>query len=116
MKHITRSEELEGFVKICTLETLNDSEGKRFIVDDNDIAVFKIGDKVFAVNNVCPHQRSALIYDGFVEDDFVVCPAHGWKFNLETGKTPSGSGGLSTHEVGIFENNVYVKLNKQQWF
>jgi nitrite reductase/ring-hydroxylating ferredoxin subunit len=116
MKHINQSEELEGFVKLCSLESLIDSEGKRFIVDDNDIAVFKIGEKVFAVNNVCPHQRSALIYDGFVEDDFVVCPAHGWKFNLATGKTPSGSGGLLSHEVKIFENNVYVKIKEQQWF
>ena len=38
------------------------------------------------MSNICPHQQTRLIYDGFVEDEFVVCPAHGWKFNLGTGK------------------------------
>ena len=52
-----------------------------------EIAVFKIDSKVFALSNICPHQHTALIYDGFVEDGCVVCPAHGWKFNLRTGKT-----------------------------
>ena len=68
--------------------------GKRFIIDDVDIAVFKIDEEIFVVSNICPHQHSPLIYDRFVEDECVVCPAHGWMFKLRTGKTPMGYGGL----------------------
>ena len=87
MKSFSLSEELTGYTKICPLNELRESEGKRFMVDDVDIALFRIQDKVYAVNNRCPHQQSALIYDGFVEDGFVICPAHGWMFDLKSGRT-----------------------------
>ena len=77
----------EGFTKICKVSELKENQGKRFLINDVDIAVFKVNEEVFVLSNICPHQHTSLIYDGFVEDDCVVCPAHGWMFNLKTGKT-----------------------------
>ena len=34
--------ELEGFTRICKLSELKEKLGKRFFVDDIDIAVFKV--------------------------------------------------------------------------
>lgn len=104
-----------GFTKICKNDELIEGKGKRFIVDDTEIALFRIGGKVFALNNICPHQHSALIYDGFIEDGCVVCPAHGWKFNLVTGKKPSGSNGLATYEVKLIDDDVYVKVIHKEY-
>ena len=59
----------------------------------------KLEQKIFAVSNVCPHQQAAKIYEGFVEDEFVVCPLHGWKFKLKNGKLASGSRGLDTYPI-----------------
>ena len=92
---------------------LRENVGRRFIVDDTEIAVFLIGNKIFAVNNICPHKHSALIYDGFVEEEKVVCPAHGWTFDLSTGMAMNGSKGLTTYEVAVIENSVYVKVLPQ---
>jgi NAD(P)H-dependent nitrite reductase small subunit len=115
--HHLKKVEMEGFDYICKLDELQESKGRKFIVNDIEIAVFKINSEVFALNNICPHQQSRLIYDGFVEDEFVVCPAHGWKFNLRNGKKESGSNGLQVYSVEIVDDRVFVKVlpRQMQW-
>lgn len=105
----------DGFFFICKKGELKEGVGKRFFVNETDIAVFMLRGEVLAVSNVCPHQHSAIIYDGFIEDDFVVCPAHGWMFNLRTGKTASDCKGLDTYEVEIEADKVFVKVKKKSY-
>ncbi len=102
------------FKKMCRLSELKENAGKRFLINDVEIAVFKINDEVFALSNICPHQHTALIYDGFLEDGCVVCPAHGWKFNLKTGKQPDGRNGLDCFPVKIIDGEVYIKVFKKE--
>ncbi|HSP89133.1 MAG TPA: Rieske 2Fe-2S domain-containing protein [Ignavibacteriaceae bacterium] len=104
----------KGYSKLCKLEELKENEGRRFIVDETEVAVFKINNEVYALSNICPHQHTALIYDGFVEDDCVVCPVHGWKFNLKTGKQPTGQNGLDSFSVIIYDGDVYAKVFKKE--
>jgi 3-phenylpropionate/trans-cinnamate dioxygenase ferredoxin subunit len=106
--------ELEGYSKVCKLSDLQEKLGKRFFVDDTDIALFKVDGKVFAVSNICPHQKAQLIYDGYVEDGIVNCPAHGWQFDLSTGNIPGSITGLSCYEVKIINTDVFVKVNKKE--
>ena len=101
--------------KICSLKDLIENKGKRFFVEDNEIAVFLVAGEVLALSNHCPHQHTALIYDGFLENDCVVCPAHGWMFNLKTGKTPEGGKGLETYATMIKGTDVYVESRKNEW-
>lgn len=119
MKNSDRLNKLQenGFLFLCSWSDLAEETGKRFVVNDIEIAVFKINDEVFAVSNICPHQQTRLIYDGFIEDEFVVCPAHGWKFNLRTGKKDSGSNGLQVYPVEVVDDKVYVKVlpRQMQW-
>jgi 3-phenylpropionate/trans-cinnamate dioxygenase ferredoxin subunit len=107
----------DGYKKVCNISDLKENHGKRFIVEDSEIAVFKIEGKIFAIGNVCPHQHTALLYDGFVENGFVVCPAHGWMFDLRTGKQPSGSRGVDSYPVIIENDEVYVlvKAKELKW-
>lgn len=105
----------EGFEKVCSLNDLKGNSGKRFIVNETEIAVFLVDKKIYAVSNICPHQQSALIYDGFLEGEYVVCPVHGWMFNLKTGKTPSGSNGLTIFETTIKGTDVYIKVKPKKY-
>lgn len=106
---------LDGFHRVCSVDDLEERKGKRFILSDTEIAIFLINKKIYALSNICPHQHSALIYDGFLEDEFVVCPAHGWKFNLKTGNTPHGGKGLQTYETKLVGNDVFVKLEEKKF-
>ena len=113
LDHLNNLEE-EGFTFICSMDELKESIGRKFIINDIEIAVFKINSEVFAVSNICPHQQTHLIFDGFIEDEFIVCPAHGWKFNLKTGKKDSGSNGLQVYTVKVVDDQVYVQVMTKQ--
>ena len=104
----------DGFTKICSFDELKEQAGKRFIIEETEIAVFKLGGKVYTLSNICPHQHTALIYDGFIEHGCVVCPVHGWMFDLQTGKSPTGGKGLDTYETLIIDNNIYARISKKQ--
>ena len=113
--HLQKSSEIpEEFFRVCTLKELSDNTGKRFFVNDTEIAVFKINGEIFALSNTCPHQHSSVIYDGIIEEGYVLCPVHGWKFSLADGKLPSGSGGLDSYEVILSGNDVYIKVIKKE--
>lgn len=107
----------EGFTKICKVSELKENQGRRFLINEVDIAIFKNNEEVFAVSNNCPHQHTTVIYDGFVEDGCVVCPAHGWMFNLKTGKQPTGARGLDSYPVKIIDGEVFVlvKAKELKW-
>ena len=104
----------EGFKKVCKLSDLKEEIGKQLFVDDVEIAVYKSKGEVFAVSNICPHQHTHLIYDGYLDRGHVVCPVHGWMFNLKTGCLPNGSRGLPVYESMIIDNYVYVKVYKKE--
>ncbi len=107
--------ELEGFSKICSVDSLSEYQGQKFFVNETEIAVFKVDGEIYALNNVCPHQHTAMIYDGFIEDGCVVCPAHGWMFNLKTGRMPTDRKGLDSYPVKIIDDQVFVKVIKKEW-
>ena len=116
MKNLPLSDkhELSGFTKVCEVGNLSEHQGKRFIIDNTEIAVFKVDGNIYSLSNICPHQHTALIYDGFIEKGCVVCPAHGWMFDLQTGKTPAGGRGIDSFETKVVDDKVYVKVVKQE--
>jgi methionine sulfoxide reductase heme-binding subunit len=51
------------------------------------IAVFREGDAVHAVSNVCPHQNGP-IGEGRIIDGCITCPWHGWQYRPADGLSP----------------------------
>ncbi len=54
-----------------------------------EVALFDVGGDVRAYENACPHQGGP-IGEGAIEDGFVTCPWHAWRFDLQTGKMSLG--------------------------
>jgi len=102
---------------ICDVDKVKELEGQRFYINDTDVAVFKVDGKIYAVSNICPHKQSANIFEGFVENNSVVCPSHGWIFNLSDGKLHSGGRGLDSYSVKIVDEKIYAKVipKKLNW-
>lgn len=103
-----------GFERVCKYSELKEGAGKQIFVDDVEIALFKVNGQVFALSNICPHQKTHLMHEGFIENGNVGCPVHGWLFNLQTGNLPTGGRGLSPYETLIVDNEVYVKVLKKE--
>ena len=103
-------EDKEGFYYICNFKELEENKGRRFYVNDTDIAAIKYEGKVYILSNVCPHQLAPSIYEGFVENGCVICPLHGWTFNLSNGRLPNGGRGLESYQVKIENDKIFAKV------
>lgn len=62
-------------------------EGERLFVeiDDLKLVIFNIAGQLFAIADVCSHDDGPL-GDGEVDGFQVVCPRHGARFDVQTGK------------------------------
>lgn len=72
------------FKKVCRLSDLIDGEGRTFVVAGKEIALFRCGDTVHAIDDMCPHMGASLA-GGAVDGDIVTCPWHAWRFRLTDG-------------------------------
>lgn len=100
--------------KTCTIDLgqLNDfpvGQGRCFVIEGEEIAVFHARDgKVFAVNNRCPHRGGGLS-DGVMGDGKVICPLHGHKFDLATGKGCEAGESVRVVEAWVEQGDVWVR-------
>jgi 3-phenylpropionate/trans-cinnamate dioxygenase ferredoxin subunit len=76
------------FVDITTLDQLSD--GERLFVDlgGKSIVLFKLAGNLFAIGDVCSHDHGP-VGDGDVEGNEIICPRHGARFDIRTGKATS---------------------------
>lgn len=105
----------QNFSFACHLSDIPSDKGIKVIIDDEEVALFKVKNEIYALSNICPHQHQSIIFDGFIEDDYVVCPAHGWKFSLKDGMQPDNRKGLHSWETKIVDSSVYVKIKKNSY-
>ncbi|MCV7194331.1 Rieske 2Fe-2S domain-containing protein [Mycolicibacterium brumae] len=52
-----------------------------------DLVLIRRGQKVSALSGRCAH-RGALLADGHIDGDVVVCGVHGWRYDVDTGVSP----------------------------
>ena len=77
--------------------------------EETEVAIFTIGEQLYAVSNVCPHQHAPVIADGFIEDCTVTCPLHGWTYDLKTGQVVGGNSRLKTYEIYLDGDDVMLE-------
>lgn len=81
-------------------------------VGEYRIAVFLVDGEVRAVDDRCLHTGAPLA-DGMVVDGCVVCPWHGWVYELATGQKVVGSrlvGDLPVYRVVVEGDEVKVEI------
>ncbi|MEZ4382790.1 MAG: glutamate synthase-related protein [Nannocystaceae bacterium] len=71
-------------VKVATLSELEDRRPAYALVADVDLVVTRFDDQVSVLYGRCLH-RGALMADGTVEGDDLICGLHGWDYRLATG-------------------------------
>jgi len=74
-------------VKACELSDLE--EGEIFLAEVDGagkLAIYKIGDAVFATDDTCTHGQASFAEDGYIEDFTVTCSWHDGAFDVRTGE------------------------------
>ncbi|MDH3614917.1 MAG: glutamate synthase-related protein [Gammaproteobacteria bacterium] len=69
---------------ICNWDDLEDRTPTYALVADVDLVIVRYDDSVTVLYGRCAH-RGALMSDGHVEGDNLICGVHGWDYRLDTG-------------------------------
>ena len=87
--------------------------GKPVRIEKNgeSICVTRVGDEVFAINDVCSHSDASLS-EGDVTDFKIECWLHGAEFDLRTGEalTPPAVAPVKTYSVTVDGDSVTVEM------
>lgn len=95
---------------VSPLEQLPENEGFLFRCGAHQIALFRSGETVSAIDNVCPHAGASLA-DGYCDEMVVACPWHAWEFEIQSGKCLSVAGmDVETYRVVIEEGVVKIEI------
>jgi nitrite reductase (NADH) small subunit len=87
--------------RLGPIDQIPRGEGRAFEVEGRQIAVFHTrSGAVYAVEAVCPH-RGGPLADGLLGGTLVVCPLHGWKFDLASGATPNGGCAIQPYAASL---------------
>jgi len=102
-------QDLEGWVAVLPASDLSDGEVIEAMVGERALAVARVGDDVYALDNVCPHAGGPL-GDGVLEGCELTCPWHGWTFDVTNGScTMDPSLEASTVDAKLQGGHIYVR-------
>ncbi len=100
--------------RICCVSDIIEGEMKSFDVNNRRVLVVKIGDKWYAVDDMCSHAEASLAMGVLDADDCTVtCPLHGGVFDLTTGEGIEypAVDPVDTFEVTIEDDEVFVDVD-----
>ena len=82
-------------------------------VEGRAIVLFNLAGQLFAIGDICTHDNGPL-GDGEVDGDEVVCPRHGARFDILTGKATSLPAlvDIPAYPVRILEGMVEIGIPK----
>lgn len=98
------------FVEVCYEADIPPGTGKMFEIGRDEIGVFNIGGKFYAIDNLCPHEGGPMS-EGMIAGGVVTCPLHGWRTDVTTGESLELPGvKVNTFEVKVENGKIYLKV------
>ena len=98
---------MSDWVQVADLKELARRRKTVVTVGDEQIALFLVGEKVYALADICIHKQKSL-HKGSLFGGKVVCPGHQWTFDLETGWEADQEQCQPTYQVKIEDGAVHV--------
>ncbi len=95
-------------LKIADFTELKDRQPVHALVENTDLVVIRYGDEVSVLYGRCLH-RGALLSDGYVDGDNLICGLHHWDYRIDTGVSEyNNSEVLNKFNAAVHKNAVYV--------
>ena len=97
------------FIKVGRASEFREGRGRAVDLQGTRVAIFKVGQRYFALQDACPHMGLSLA-DGTLTGDRVTCHGHGWRFDLRTGQSHQRSGACAkVYEVRVQNDDLLVE-------
>src|SRR5882672_5393753 len=102
---------MADYVKVASVSQLKPKQGLLVEPNGKRIAIFKVGDDLFAIDDVCTHVGASLA-DGHLIGLCVQCPWHGATFQLTTGiGSPPAHGPVNRYPVRAVGEDIEVAID-----
>jgi nitrite reductase/ring-hydroxylating ferredoxin subunit len=98
--------------KVAWLDSVPPGESRLFVIGpDRAVVLVNQGDRVYALDGICPHQGFAL-EGASLEGNCLLCPHHNYGFDIRTGENtyPGGKTGLRTYTVEIRDREIWAGI------
>jgi len=100
---------MREFLKVGRVEEFREGRGRAVKVDGVAVAVFRVGERIFALRDACPHMGASLA-EGKPEGMQVECHWHHWRFDLESGcSTEREWACAAVYEVRLDGGDVWLR-------
>ena len=99
---------MANFVRVAATSEIPAGQGKAVEANGKTIAVFNCDGAFYAIDNTCKHQGGPL-GEGELEGTTVICPWHGWTYDVTTGVSPDDPEcAVDRYEVKVEGDSVLV--------
>lgn len=105
---------MSDWVNVIADSALADGEQVMVDVDGVAAAVFRIDGSIYAIEDVCTHD-GAEIASGLREGSEIICPRHGARFCLKTGKVIRGPAYESLPCLQTQVENGIIQVRDDRW-
>ena len=104
---------MSEWITVFNENALMNGENSVIDVDGTDVAIFKIDDEFFAIEDVCSHDGTEIA-SGELDGDEIICPRHGARFCVKTGAVKSAPAyeDIHSYPIRIVEGMVQIKDNR----
>ena len=110
----TRGPHGAAAVDLGPVDAIPIGEGRAYCFSGRIIAVFRPRDGgLYALDDRCPH-RAGPLADGIVGGGVVICPLHGWKFQLASGRCLNEKASVRTYPVVLVEGRMRVLIEDER--
>ena len=93
--------------EIAKLTDIPEGTGLRVQAEGKEIALFRVGGQVYAIDPVCPHAGGPL-ENGPIEGSVVICPWHAWEFDVGEGKCLNTGEEITRYSVEVRDGAVFL--------
>lgn len=83
-------------------------------VDGAAVVVFNLGGEYYAIEDVCTHDGGQLT-GGTVEGEEIVCPRHGARFCIRTGKALTAPAYEPVAKFPVRVENGLIQVRDDRW-
>ena len=106
------------WVNLCQSDELGDGQREVFGVDGVWIAVFKVGGKLYAIEDLCTHDGNVLAFDRDDQPSKLIgheieCPRHGGRFDIRSGEATRSPAEIDVRwfQVRINDDHIQVMVD-----
>lgn len=75
---------MDRWIPVADTDDVSEGEPLGIVVAGREIALFRVGNRVYATSNLCTHGHARLS-DGYQEGNLIECPLHQGQFDVRTG-------------------------------